>query len=128
MEKMKVGRFKMSNGEMYCVGSERGIQDLQNFFSVQCENRKCVNLDAWVKRVLNNKVYCCLIESKKLGFITSSLVNRVFKKANLLIDEDIWFEALFLTEPQKISELLGLSEKDAEEVKENSWWKDKFLY
>ena len=128
MDKIMAYIFAFPNGDMYCVGADWAIKDLLNNFIIQREIGNNITLQNWKKRIVNNTIYC-RFEPKGIHGIYMFISNYfMLKKHCLWITREEYDEALFLYEPQKIGELLEITEEEAEYIKNNTFWKGKFSY
>lgn len=128
MDKIMAYQFDFPNGNMFCVGADWAIQDLCNNLIIQNELGNNITFDIWRKRIINNQIYCRFAPKGLRGINIFLLHYFTLKKHHLWLTEDAYAEAMFLANSKKVSELLGLTEDEAEAIKSNSIWNDKFSY
>lgn len=128
MDKIKAFCFEFPNGNMLCVGSDVAINDLHNHFVIQRELNNSIEHEIWCKRLINNHIYCRFEPKGIHGLYMFLLFYFEMKKYKLWISNGDFNEALFLTNPEKASEKLGLTEAEAEYIKNESVWNGKFLF
>jgi hypothetical protein len=91
-----------------CVGSDRAMRDLDMYFNMHKE-RVC--LDIFAKRIISQHVYCFMIGQTALAKIDARQYNKQFKMNGLLMTADEFDEAIFLTHPDEIAKLFGISDE-----------------
>jgi hypothetical protein len=107
-----------------CVGADRAIQDLDSYFEL---HKQRVLINIFAQRIIANHVYCFMIGKTRQARRDARQFNSQFKANNLFMSSDGFDEALFVTHPDELSQLYGISNEQKQSLLTASVWKNKIL-
>lgn len=124
---MKVRTLNFPTMEILCVGDDKSIVDISQFFNLQSGNNG-VCLDILLDRIIAHGIYACAIGNKIKSKYDGKRFNEKLREASLLISEDDYLEAMFCCYPDKMAKELQINEEQKKSILENSIWKEKDFF
>jgi hypothetical protein len=95
---------------LYCFGKENNINNLIQFINYQGPH---VSIEEVVNRIKIEKIYIYPESQKLSGRKYIKLVNKILKNTDLLINNDELHSLMFLSNPNKMQQLLGFTDEEA---------------
>lgn len=120
---MKVRVFEFRKISISCVGTNDAMDDLLAFYNHKCETKTDLYIDSMIQRINTNKIYCYITPQSFLYKLESIKIKSLIKK-ELLIEDWMFVDAMFLSEPKKMCNEFGITMDYYEnEIKPTSCWK-----
>lgn len=98
---------------LYCFGKDNNINNLIQFINYQGPH---VSVEEVVNRIKIEQIYIYPESQKLSGRKYIKLVNKILKNTDLLINNDELHSLMFLSNPNKMQQLLGISNEKKEEM------------
>lgn len=98
---------------LYCFGKENNINNLIQFINYQGPH---VSVEEVINRIKIEKIYIYSESQKLSGRKYIKLVNKILKNTDLLINNDELHSLMFLSNPNKMQQILGISNEEKEEM------------
>lgn len=95
---------------LYCFGKDNNINNLIQFINYQGPH---VSVEEVVNRIKIEKIYIYPESQKLSGRKYIKLVNKILKNTDLLINNDELHSLMFLSNPNKMQQLLGFTDEEA---------------
>lgn len=95
---------------LYCFGKENNINNLIQFINYQGPH---VSIEEVVNRIKIEKIYIYPESQKLSGRKYIKLVNKILKNTDLLINNDELHSLMFLSNPNKMQQLLVFTDEEA---------------
>lgn len=121
---MKVKRLKFPNLAINCVGADRNINDVIQFFKIQDRNTGVI-LENLLCRIILNNVFAYAEGNGITAKLDAGSFNKKLANEGLLINEADFVDAMFVCHPDEMSSILQIEEETKAAMLENSIWKDK---
>ena len=98
---------------LYCFGKDNNINNLIQFINYQGPH---VSVEEVANRIKIEQIYIYPESQKLSGRKYIKLVNKILKNTDLLINNDGLHSLMFLSNPNKMQQLLGISNEEKEEM------------
>lgn len=95
---------------LYCFGKDNNINNLIQFINYQGPH---VSVEEVANRIKIEKIYIYPESQKLSGRKYIKLVNKILKNTDLLINNDELHSLMFLSNPNKMQQLLGFTDEEA---------------
>ena len=115
--------FKFSDVSIYCVGLQSNIDMLNQFFVTHQNN---INSKKFIDRIVFHSIYSRLVSVNILSSLRYHKYNHYLKRNGLLMNLKYFDEAMFISNPQKIIEILEIQNIYDENFKVSQYWKIRF--
>ena len=115
--------FNFLDVSIYCVGYQTDIDMLIRFFDAHKGNLKP---KVCTERIIFHSIYTRFVSKHFLFAFKYWKHNQRLKDSNLLMDLSYFDEAMFISNPQKIIETLGVQNIYGENFKISQYWKIRF--
>lgn len=98
---------------LYCFGKDNNINNLIQFINYQGPH---VSVEEVANRIKIEQIYIYPESQKLSGRKYIKLVNKILKNTDLLINNDGLHSLMFLSNPNKMQQLLEISNEEKEEM------------
>lgn len=95
---------------LYCFGKDNNINNLIQFINYQGPH---VSVEEVANRIKIEQIYIYPESQKLSGRKYIKLVNKILKNTDLLINNDELHSLMFLSNPNKMQQLLGFTDEEA---------------
>lgn len=125
---LKLVNYSFPKTSIACIGKNHAVHDLDNYFSLRNAMNKTINIDAFLDRIIMNKVYA-RFEGKTIDEKLSIILrgyNRRLKANGLYMSYHEFVEAAVIIMPDKARTVFHLKDREIEYITKHSIWNKRF--
>ncbi len=117
---MKTCIFDFDNLCVCCAGTDDAIDDIVNYADLR---KGEMTTKGFVNRIEWDHIYANVYKYTLRGSLRSFQLRRMIERRGLLVSDDVIMEAFLITN-EIARGLFGVTDEEAEIIKERSFWKD----